>query len=160
MIPRWDRFRSGGSTDLRWYTAPHFPSPPGSWTRSERFEVEAAPRQRQPFPQAYIDLEQEGVTTLPRITLSGRPALACHALLARLPQGRFSGSLGYLALLQDGVVLSKTFPPRAGLEGWCILASAEGLETDLSQFSVRDTSAYQQLLDTLEQTIQTILARA
>ncbi len=160
MIPRWDRFRPGGSTDLRWYTTSHFPSSPASWTRLERFEVEAAPRHRQPFPQAYIDVEQEGVTTLPRIAVCGRPALACHALLARLPEGRFSGSLGYLALLQDGVVLSKTFPPRPGLEGWCILASAEGLETDLSQFNVRDTPAYQQLLDTLEQTIQTILARA
>jgi len=109
--------------------------------------------EKSPQNLAFIDVDQEGVAPLPRLSLNRHPTLACHALLARLPKGRLSNSLGYLALLKDGVVLSKTFPPRPGLDGWGILATARGLETDLSQFSVRDTPAYQELLDTLEQCI-------
>lgn len=159
MIPRRDQFHRRGRTDYRWYTTDHFPSPPGSWTRLARVEMDADARRGLQLPQALIEVDQAGVATLPRLALNRRPAVACHALLARLPESRFSDSLGYLALLQDGVVLSKTFPPRPALEGWCILAKAKGLETDLSQFSVRDTPAYQELLDTLEQAIRTILAQ-
>ena len=134
-------------TDYRYYKAPTFPSPPFDWTQ---YWLSQQVFSSGLGPAVQVNSE-EALPTVPRLHISSHPCMPCQAMLAKLPLNRFSDSLGWLALVQDGVVITKVLEPRPGLSGWCIVASAQGLETDLSQFNVLDTPAYQNLLDCLEQ---------
>ncbi|MBI3926136.1 MAG: hypothetical protein HY319_11385 [Armatimonadetes bacterium] len=88
---------------------------------------------------------------LPRLRLWGEPVLSCHAILGQLPRGYFSTSIGWIAFVKDGVVMRKLMPRRESMTNWCIVVSANDLESDLSEFGVVENEAYEKVLDCLEQ---------
>ena len=87
---------------------------------------------------------------LPRLRVSGLRCVGCHVALARLKSGMFSESLGWLAFIKDGVVLSKAWNPIPSMRDWCLLVNAQNLTTDLSEFGVIQDDPYRQAVANLE----------
>lgn len=91
--------------------------------------------------EEHLDLGPPGV--LPGVLMGGRPAVACHALLARTRR-----SWSDATFVLDGVILSseRNLMDRPGLQA---VISARGLRTDLTEFALVHDDAFHRALEYL-----------
>lgn len=91
--------------------------------------------------------EEPEVESLQHLEVWG-PALPCFAILGRL-RGGLGFRKGWLALLKQGVVLTRIPVPSPELEGWRIVADASNLDFDVSGFGVIVNERFEKFVERL-----------